>query len=158
MNVKTKPLLFFLGLLIGTFLFNLISIGTRRLFFDDESQSLELLDSKVFKKNNLSLELYESKLADVLQNEVKIVCWINIAPKYHKTKAIHIKNTWGRRCNLLLFMSHEDDINLPAIKLDVEEGLDHFWKKFKLAFKYVYEHHLADGDYFLKADGEYFFK
>lgn len=158
MNVKTKPVLFILGLFIGTLSYKLITIGTRRLFFDTESQSLELLDSKVFEKNNLSLELYESKLADVLQNEVKIVCWINIAPKYHKTKAIHIKNTWGRRCNLLLFMSHEDDINLPAIKLDVEEGLDHFWKKFKLAFKYVYEHHLDDGDYFLKADGEYFFK
>lgn len=98
MNVKTQLVFFIVGLIIGTFLFCLISIGSRKLFFEAKAQSLELMDSKNFEGSNLSLELYESKLADVLQNEVKIVCWVNMAPKFHKTKAIHIKNTWGKRC------------------------------------------------------------
>lgn len=44
-------------------------------------------------------------VANQLYKDVKVLCWIMTCPSNHKQKAIHVKRTWGRRCNKLLFMS-----------------------------------------------------
>jgi glycoprotein-N-acetylgalactosamine 3-beta-galactosyltransferase len=155
MTSKTNRFVFICGIFFGSLLYQLsIPSYLKSYKTVDETESFRLIESKNYSESGVSFELYESELAEKLYNEVRIVCWINMAPKYHKTKAINIKNTWGRRCQKLLFMSHEDDPELPAIKLPVPEGLEHFWKKFKLAFEYIYNNHLNDGDYFLKADDD----
>lgn len=40
--------------------------------------------------------------------EVRVLCWIMTTPKNHMDKAFHVKTTWGRHCNTLLFMSEGD--------------------------------------------------
>ena len=50
----------------------------------------------------------ENKTAASLQQEVRVVCWIMTYPENHAKKAVHIKATWGRRCNRLVFMSSVD--------------------------------------------------
>jgi hypothetical protein len=46
------------------------------------------------------------------------------------------------------------DTSLPTVKLPVKEGRDYLWSKTKEAFKYVYEHHFEEADWFFKADDD----
>ncbi|ODM86823.1 Glycoprotein-N-acetylgalactosamine 3-beta-galactosyltransferase 1 [Orchesella cincta] len=96
-----------------------------------------------------------SKLLSSSNHKPRILCWVMTAPENHETRAIHVKRTWGKRCDKLLFMSTSSDSNLPAIKLDeAEEGIDNLWLKTKGAFRYIVEHHFDEADWFLKADDD----
>jgi glycoprotein-N-acetylgalactosamine 3-beta-galactosyltransferase len=90
----------------------------------------------------------------LLSKEVKILCWVMTNPANHATKAKAVKETWGKRCNKLLFMSTELDAELGTVALNVVEGRDYLWAKTKEAFRYVYRYHLDDYDWFYKADDD----
>ncbi|XP_017075049.1 LOW QUALITY PROTEIN: glycoprotein-N-acetylgalactosamine 3-beta-galactosyltransferase 1 [Drosophila eugracilis] len=93
-------------------------------------------------------------VAEQLKKEVRILCWVMTNPTNHKKKARHVKRTWAKRCNILLFMSSGEDEELPTVKLNVGEGRENLWAKVKEAFKYVYKHHYNDADFFYKADDD----
>ncbi|XP_054733660.1 glycoprotein-N-acetylgalactosamine 3-beta-galactosyltransferase 1-like [Anastrepha obliqua] len=96
-------------------------------------------------------------LPEYLFNNTRVLCWVMTMPENHLERAVHIRNTWGRRCNKLLFMSTEKDDFLETVRLEVPEGRDYLWHKTRAAFKYIYEHHLNDADWFLKADDDSYF-
>lgn len=96
----------------------------------------------------------EDKIAQEMREKVRILCWIMTGPKNHQTKARHVKATWGKRCNVLLFMSSIQDPSLPTIKLPVQEGRDNLWAKTKESFKYAYHKYKDQVDWFLKADDD----
>ncbi|XP_059148648.1 glycoprotein-N-acetylgalactosamine 3-beta-galactosyltransferase 1-like [Physella acuta] len=96
----------------------------------------------------------DNLLAKELYSKVRVACWIMTSPTTLHSKAIHVKNTWAKRCNLVLFMSSVADPKFPAVGLDVPEGREHLTAKTMKAFKYLYDHHMEDADWFLKADDD----
>lgn len=96
------------------------------------------------------------KIARLLSSKVRILCWVMTQPKTLKTKAQAVKDTWGKRCNVLLFISSVEDKNFPVVGLSVPEGRKNLWLKTRAAWKYIYDHHFYDADWFLKADDDSF--
>ncbi|KAJ8721862.1 hypothetical protein PYW08_004264 [Mythimna loreyi] len=96
----------------------------------------------------------DRSVADELYKKVRVLCWVMTQPKNHESKARHVKATWGKRCNKIIFMSTEKDPSLPSIKLPVKEGRKFLWGKTKAAFRYVYKHHRREADWFFKADDD----
>ncbi|XP_032807556.2 glycoprotein-N-acetylgalactosamine 3-beta-galactosyltransferase 1-like [Petromyzon marinus] len=107
------------------------------------------LDSDV-----LSHQGMDNSTAAALLKKVRVLCWIVTHPKNVQAKARHVKATWAKRCDRVLFMSSEEDKELGAIGLGTGEGRDKlYWKTIK-ALYYIHENHLDDADWFLKADDD----
>lgn len=140
------------GLIIGFFLPFLFLFPNSQFFLSERQDDIHqkrLAQSKQYNEN-----IYEDALAKKLYEEVRLLCWIMTQPENHKTKAIHIKRTWGSRCNKLLFMSSQKDPDIEIVALPVGEGRENLWDKTKRAFEYIYRHHFDDYDWFMKADDD----
>lgn len=104
-------------------------------------------------KNANDSDLYDTELADRLFNEVKILCLVMTYSENHKTKAVHVKETWGKQCNKLVFISDRHDDEIGAVTLP-SKGRQYLWGKTKMAFKYAYDHYFDEADWFIKADDD----
>lgn len=92
-------------------------------------------------------------VARKLHESIRILCWVSTTPANHMTRAVHIKRTWGRRCNKLVFMSTAIDSRIDAVALNVSHDTPNTqWGKTKLALKHIYDTYRDDADWFLKAD------
>ncbi|EDW04326.1 GH23563 [Drosophila grimshawi] len=95
-----------------------------------------------------------TSIAEKLYSEVRILCWIMTSPANHQKKARHVKRTWGKRCNKLIFMSSAKDEELDAVALPISEGDDNLWGKTEEAFKYVSDHRMNYANWFLTAQND----
>lgn len=146
-------LVLFLGIILG--------ISLSIIFLYSEKLSISLQNGKqkprqVDMRNarSLTLNQYNRSMADELTRDVRVLCWVLTMPENHKTKAIHVKKTWGKRCNKLLFMSTSIDSELNTISLPVEETRPSLWDKTRFALQYIYNYHFDEADWFLKADDD----
>jgi glycoprotein-N-acetylgalactosamine 3-beta-galactosyltransferase len=140
---------FLLGFIFGVLFCKFLSKVSPK---SSDIQKIQL-ENVTFSNN----ELFENKLSDELYDKVKVLCWIMISPKFHKTRGVVIKNTWGRRCNKLLFMSSEHDPEINSIALpDMKEKKSHLWTKTKKSFQLIHDEYLKDYDWILKADDDTF--
>ncbi|KAM8715039.1 hypothetical protein ACLKA7_002139 [Drosophila subpalustris] len=116
-NSKRRMILTLLtGLFIGFCVAQLISYAT----ISDSIRSSDLSFTGCPRSHEHPYD--NSSVADQLKKEVRILCWAMTNPTNHKIKARHVKRTWGKRCNILLFMSSGEDDELPSVKLEVGEG------------------------------------
>ncbi|XP_068121246.1 glycoprotein-N-acetylgalactosamine 3-beta-galactosyltransferase 1-like [Hyperolius riggenbachi] len=89
-----------------------------------------------------------------LFHKVRVLCWVMTAPQHLESRTIHVKNTWARHCNKVLFMSSATSESFPTIGLDVQEGREQLYWKTIRAFQYIHKHHFHEADWFLKADDD----
>ncbi len=106
---------------------------------------------------------------DLLFDEVRVLCFVLTSPK-SRQKAARVQDTWGARCNRMLFMTAQkgdlyiesgattsrlaiyipellllltDHLLNNSVVLDVErDEYRYLWNKTKTAFKHVFYHHL----------------
>uniref|UniRef100_H3APM5 N-acetylgalactosaminide beta-1,3-galactosyltransferase n=1 Tax=Latimeria chalumnae TaxID=7897 RepID=H3APM5_LATCH len=92
--------------------------------------------------------------AEELFKKIKVLCWIMTAPQNLQKRAQYVKITWGKRCNVLLFMSSETNHNFPTIGLNTSEGRTQLYLKTMKAFQYAHDHYIDKADWFLKTDDD----
>ena len=71
-------------------------------------------------------------------------------------KASPARDTWMKHCDVRLFMSSEYNATFPTVGLNVSAGRKHIASKSKASWRYIYEHHRDDADFFMKADPDSF--
>lgn len=162
---------FLAGFVVGTFT---LYVFLRQIWFEksvgaqqpggfnlhDHQQQLE--EEKIWKKEKSALfnlkhphhSGEDSHLADELYKKVRILCWVMTAPVNLEKKARHVKYTWSRHCNVVVFTSSVDDPDFPTVGLGTKEGRDQLYWKTIRAFHYAYEHYADEADWFLKADDD----
>ncbi|CEG37303.1 glycoprotein-n-acetylgalactosamine 3-beta [Plasmopara halstedii] len=95
----------------------------------------------------------------------KIFCFVNTISVHHKTRAQSVADTWGQRCDKLMFFSNTSDTivvgantqherRYDVIKMNVIADHNHLWQKHKATLRYVYTHFRHDYDWFYKADDD----
>lgn len=99
----------------------------------------------------------DSTVAKKLYDKIKVLCWVMTSGEFHKTRAVHIRETWGRRCNKLLFMTNVHDARLPVVVLNASTTNEDYWHKTVQALEYLYINKFHEYDWFAKADDTTFY-
>uniref|UniRef100_A0A1A7YT64 N-acetylgalactosaminide beta-1,3-galactosyltransferase n=1 Tax=Iconisemion striatum TaxID=60296 RepID=A0A1A7YT64_9TELE len=162
---------FFAGFVVGTFT---LYVFLRQMWFErtvaaQQANSIGKLydqqlggEDSVWKKDRSALFNLkhphhigeDGRMADELYKKVRILCWVMTGPNNLEKKARHVKTTWSRHCNVVVFMSSVDDPDFPTVGLGTKEGRDQLYWKTIRAFHYAYDHHANEADWFLKADDD----
>ncbi|XP_069125620.1 glycoprotein-N-acetylgalactosamine 3-beta-galactosyltransferase 1-B-like [Argopecten irradians] len=96
----------------------------------------------------------DDTIAKQLHQRVRVLCYIMTSPSNLNKKAVHVKNTWTKRCNEVVFISSVTNTSFPSVGVNAGEGREHLTDKSMKAFEYIYKHHFDDADWFLKADDD----
>uniref|UniRef100_A0A2C9LN20 N-acetylgalactosaminide beta-1,3-galactosyltransferase n=1 Tax=Biomphalaria glabrata TaxID=6526 RepID=A0A2C9LN20_BIOGL len=123
----------------------------------NRNENLDLHTNQTRNKSSRSTSTehqFNDTIAKKLKEKVRLLVWVMTTPTNLDTKAKAVKETWGPRCNKLLFFSSEDNSSFPVIGLNVSEGRAHLTAKSSQAWMYIYKNHFNDADWFMKADDD----
>ena len=57
-----------------------------------------------------------------VEQEVRILCLVMTQPNNHKTKALQVSKTWGRRCSHLRFLTTQSDDQIETFVSNTKGG------------------------------------
>lgn len=87
----------------------------------------------------------------------KVLCFINTISTHHASHVKAIRETWGLKCDKLVFCSNVTDESIGAVKIDIPiSDHDHLWDKHRKSLEYIYDTYRDDYDWFYKADDDAF--
>ncbi|TYZ64072.1 hypothetical protein PybrP1_002674 [[Pythium] brassicae (nom. inval.)] len=93
----------------------------------------------------------------------RVLCFVNTISVHHATRAQAVADTWGQRCDKLVFFSNESAVvtvaggqSYEVVALDVPADHNHLWQKHKATLRYVHAHFRHAFDWFYKADDDAF--
>ncbi|KAJ0396494.1 hypothetical protein ATCC90586_002812 [Pythium insidiosum] len=95
----------------------------------------------------------------------RILCYVITVAKYLSARAQAVADTWGQRCDHLIFFSDVPDTvyvakgtsrerKFEVIKVDANADYEHLWERQKAILTYVHQHYRHDFDWFYKADDD----
>ena len=96
----------------------------------------------------------ETPTADTHSKQVRVLCWVMTSQDNLNEKAVHVKNTWGKRCDILLFASDTEDKEFGTMPINPGEGRKKLPTKTRQSLDYIYKHHIEDADWFIKCDDD----
>ena len=67
------------------------------------------------------------------------------------SQAAAVFSTWAKRCDKVIFVTEEDDEDLPVMKVDVT-GRENLWGKTKISLVRAYREYGDHVDWVLKVD------
>ncbi|XP_065674701.1 glycoprotein-N-acetylgalactosamine 3-beta-galactosyltransferase 1-like [Hydra vulgaris] len=160
-STVNKAKVFLLGFLVGLIITILLNswLAEQKDYYPSPTTNdcyKTLTSPAIF--NNLN-DLYSKKEESValeLARKVRILCWVMTHPVTLYKNAKAARDTWGKRCNIILFMSSVQDDCFPAVGLGVAEGRENLWLKTRAAWKYIFENHFNDAEWFIKVDDDAF--
>jgi len=116
--------------------------------------ALEKEKAREFCRHDYESNKRPLSLIDIVPNPPKtqkILCYVHTIST-HKEKSQAIRETWGPRCDKLLFISNEtlpDTVDVPLVAYDHV----HLWDKSRKSFEYILKHY-PDFDWYFKADDD----
>nr|CDS22486.1 expressed protein [Echinococcus granulosus] len=116
---RSPNAMFFTGVLIGMMVFWILD--ARRA-----SEYLLVRNMDVYKdtiayqnlRNDSGQRHVERTVADELKEKIRVFATILTTPRTKLSKAIHVKETWAKRLNGYVFVSSEEDEELPSIRIE----------------------------------------
>lgn len=76
-------------------------------------------------------------------------------PSTLRKRLIHVNATWAQRCDQVVYYSSVENNEFPIIKVDIPaEQRKHLTLKLRLAWKYVFDNHFNDADWFFSCDDD----
>ena len=104
-----------------------------------------------------SSALLLSNMSERIINASRVLCWVLTGPTTIDTRGAAILETWGPKCDRLLFMTSEHDKSTLKGKValpGVGEGRKELVSKSREAWTYVHEHYANQYDWFYKCDDD----
>jgi glycoprotein-N-acetylgalactosamine 3-beta-galactosyltransferase len=88
---------------------------------------------------------------------VRVLCWVNTYHKNHQSRVIPIRDTWGKKCDKILFMSDIEDLSIPTLRVNAPPLHETLWQKHREILRILLrEFKEGDFDWIFKCDDDTF--
>ena len=103
--------------------------------------------------NSSDSDLYDDvTIANALKNRVRILVWVMTQ---NLGRATQVKKTWAKRAEKVVYVSSQNNTAFPAVGFaPLKDDKQHAMEKTHRSFRYIYEQHFEEADWFMKSNDD----